>query len=141
VMSLLTARIMETWAHGQDVADAGGVEHVVTPALRHVAHIGVQTRANSFRARGRAVPDGDVRVELGAPDGDEWTWGPPDAANVVRGSAVGFCLVVTQRRHRADTDVETTGPVAAEWMAIAQAFAGPPGAGREAGQFAPTTSG
>src|SRR5262249_55163583 len=75
VMPLLTARIMETWAHGQDVADALGVEHVVTPALRQVAHIGVQTRANSFRARGRPVPEADVRVVLRGPDGDEWTWG------------------------------------------------------------------
>ena len=141
VLSLVTARIMETWAHGQDVADAVGVGHPATAALRHVAHIGVLTRPNSFRARGRAVPDDDVRVELRADDGDAWVWGPPDAPNVVRGSAVDFCLVVTQRRHPADTDVETTGPVATEWMAIAQAFAGPPGAGRVGGQFAPTTSG
>jgi len=141
VLSLLTARVMETWAHGQDVADALGVDHPATAALRHVAHIGALTRPNSFRARGRAVPDDEVRIELRGPDGDEWTWGPSEATNLVRGSAVGFCLVVTQRRHRADTEVEAIGLVATEWMAIAQAFAGPPGPGREAGQFAPSTSG
>ncbi len=141
VTSLLTARIMETWAHGQDVADALGVEHPSTVALRHVAHIGVRALPNSFRARHRAVPDDEVRVELTAPDGARWTWGPADAQDIVRGSAVGFCLVVTQRRHPADTDVVATGPVAVEWMAIAQAFAGPPGAGRRPGQFAPTKGG
>jgi uncharacterized protein (TIGR03084 family) len=140
VTSLLTARIMETWAHGQDVADALGVEHPPTVALRHVAHIGVRALPNSFRARQRAVPDDEVRVELTAPDGGRWTWGPADAHDIVRGSAVGFCLVVTQRRHPADTDVAATGPVAVEWMAIAQAFAGPPGAGRRPGQF-PSTKG
>jgi uncharacterized protein (TIGR03084 family) len=136
VTSLLTARIMETWAHGQDVADALRVDHPPTVALRHVAHIGVRALPNSFRARQRAVPSDEVRVELTAAAGERWTWGPADAVNTVRGSAVGFCLVVTQRRHPSDTDVVAAGPVATEWMTIAQAVAGPPGAGREPGQFA-----
>jgi hypothetical protein len=46
-----------------------------------------------------------------------------------------FCLVVTQRRHPDDTDLAIEGPLAEEWMAIAQAFAGPPGKGRAPGQF------
>jgi uncharacterized protein (TIGR03084 family) len=141
VTSLLTARIMETWAHGQDVADALRVDHPPTVALRQVAHIGVRALPNSFRARRRGVPDDNVRVELAAPGGERWTWGPAGAENTVRGSAVGFCLVVTQRRHPSDTDVVATGPVATEWMTIAQAFAGPPGAGRRAGQFSEVTGG
>jgi uncharacterized protein (TIGR03084 family) len=130
VASMLTARIMETWAHGQDVADALGAPHAVTPALRQVAHLGVRTLPNSFRARGREVPEVEVRVELIGPGGDEWEWGPSDATDRVRGPALDFCLVVTQRRHLADTTLDVQGPVAAEWMEIAQAFAGPPGAGR-----------
>jgi uncharacterized protein (TIGR03084 family) len=117
------------------------VDHPASPALRHVAHIGVRALPNSFRTRRRAVPDDPVGVELTAPDGETWTWGPAGAPNVVRGSAVGFCLVATQRRHPLDTDVVATGPVATEWITIAQAFAGPPGAGRAPGQFAATQAG
>jgi uncharacterized protein (TIGR03084 family) len=135
VASALTARIMETWAHGQDIADALGARRPPTSALRQVAHIGVRTLPNSYLARGATPPETPVRVELTGPAGDGWVWGPPDAADVVRGPALDFCLVVTQRRHLDDTAVEVRGPVAAEWMSIAQAFAGPPGAGRRPGQF------
>src|SRR5574337_494131 len=52
-------------------------------------------------------------------DGDTWTWGDPSSANRVTGSARGFCLVVTRRRHIADTDLVTEGEAAREWMEIA----------------------
>jgi uncharacterized protein (TIGR03084 family) len=135
VGSALTARIMETWAHGQDVFDAVGQRHPVTAALRQVAHIGVRALPNSFVTRGREVPTEPVYVRLEAPASDVWEWGPADAANRVTGTAEDFCLVVTQRRHIADTDLETEGEVAEEWMSIAQAFAGAAGTGREPGQF------
>jgi uncharacterized protein (TIGR03084 family) len=130
IPSSLTARIMETWAHGQDIADALGAAHDATGALRQVAHIGARTFANSFTARGRAVPETAVFVALAAPDGTTWRWGDPEADERVEGDAVDFALVVTQRRHLDDATLQITGPVAEEWMTIAQAFAGPPGAGR-----------
>jgi uncharacterized protein (TIGR03084 family) len=133
--SSLTARIMETWAHGQDIADTLGVTREPTAALRHVAHIGVRALPNSFRTRELPVPEAPVRVELIGPDGAPWAWGDDGAADVVRGPALDFCLVVTQRRHLADTALEIDGPVASQWRSIAQAFAGPPGAGRRPGQF------
>lgn len=135
-LSSVTARLMETWAHGQDVADALGVLREPTDRLRHVAHLGVQTFGFTFRNNGREVPQVPVRVELLAPSGASWTWGPEDAADRVTGSALGFCLVATQRRHVDDTDVTTTGPVAAEWVAIAQTFANTPGPGRAPGAVA-----
>lgn len=128
--SFATARIMETWAHGQDVADAVGAAWPVTDRVRHVADIGVRAMPNSFRTNRRPVPAVPLRVELDAPGGGVWAWGPEDAADVVRGPARDFCLVVTQRRHPADTALEAVGPAAAEWLSIAQAFAGPPGQGR-----------
>ncbi|OJY49107.1 MAG: TIGR03084 family protein [Pseudonocardia sp. 73-21] len=133
--SSLTARIMETWAHGQDVADALGVTRVPSARLRHVAHIGVGARAFSYMANGLEVPTEPVRVELTAPEGTVWTWGPDGAPDRVTGPALDFCLLVTQRRHRDDTALEATGPLAGRWLSIAQAFAGPPGGGRTAGQF------
>ncbi|SFB20456.1 TIGR03084 family protein [Amycolatopsis marina] len=133
--SMATARIMETWAHGQDIADALGVPLRPGDRLWHVARIGVRTRDFAFLANSLAPPGEEFRVELAAPGGGTWTFGPGDAANRVTGSAVDFCLLVTQRRHRDDTDLVADGDSAREWLGIAQAFAGPPGSGRMAGQF------
>jgi uncharacterized protein (TIGR03084 family) len=133
--SSLTARFMETWAHTQDIADALGVTREPTDRLRHVAHIGVGARAFSYAVHGLPPPDAPVHVALTAPSGATWTWGPADAADLVRGPALDFCLLVTQRRHRDDLGLDVEGPAARQWMAIAQAFAGPPGAGRRPGQF------
>ena len=122
--SFATARLMETWSHGRDVADALGAVIPATDRLRHVCHIGVSTRGWSYLVRGLQPPDGPVRVELTAPSGAQWVWGPDDAPDSVSGSAEQFCLVVTQRRSIADVDLSVVGPLAAEWMSIAQAFAG-----------------
>lgn len=134
--SMATARLMETWAHGQDVADALRVQRPVTDRIRHVAHIGVRTRDFAFHSNGLTPPAEPFRVELAAPSGDTWTWGPEDAAQRVTGPALDFCLLVTQRRHRDDLALVAVGADADRWLGIAQAFAGPPGGGREAGQFA-----
>jgi len=128
--SSVTARLMETWAHAQDIYDALGIERAPTSRLRHVAHIGIGARAYSFAVRQLDPPTEPVRVELGAPDGSQWAWGPADAADRVTGPALDFCLLVTQRRHRDDVSLTVTGPAAAAWMAIAQAFAGAAGPGR-----------
>jgi len=130
-VSMATGRIMETWAHGLDVADALGVNRPPTERLRHVAFLGYRAIGHSFAVNGRPEPTGPVRVELAAPDGGTWAYGPEDAADRVIGPALDFCLLVTQRRHPADLALQASGPVASEWMEIAQAFAGPPGAGRQ----------
>ncbi len=122
--SFLTARLMETWAHGQDVVDAVGADRPVTDRLRHIAQLGVITRRWSYTIRGLEVPDADVRVELESPSGETWRWNEDAVENVVRGPAEDFCLVVTQRRHVDDTALETTGGAARDWMEKAQAFAG-----------------
>ena len=133
--SALTARLMETWAHAQDIADALGVSREPTSRLRHVAHIGVGARAYSFAVNGKPVPSAPVRVELippSAPAAMTWTWGADEAPDRVTGPALDFCLLVTQRRNPGDVDLKIEGPAAQEWMTIAQAFAGPAGTGRKA---------
>jgi uncharacterized protein (TIGR03084 family) len=132
--SMATARLMETWAHGGDVASALGQTLQPTSRLQHVAHIGVRTRDFAFVIHDRAVPAEPFRVELTAPDGSTWEWGPRGAAQSVTGPALDFCLLVTQRVHRADTALVAHGPEAEAWLGIAQAFAGPPGSGREQGR-------
>jgi uncharacterized protein (TIGR03084 family) len=124
--SLATARLMETWAHGQDVADALGLRREPTERLRDVADLGVRTRDFAYRVHGLEPPSTPFRVELRGPDGSIWAWGPQDATDRVTGDAVGFCLVVTQRRPLSDVDLEASGADATQWLEIAQAFAGPP---------------
>jgi uncharacterized protein (TIGR03084 family) len=128
--SMATARFMETWAHGRDVYDALGLEAEVTDRIRHVAHLGVRTRNYAFTVHELEPPAEDFHVRLSAPSGDVWTWGADGAEQRVSGSAYDFCLLVTQRVHRADTDLVATGADAERWLSIAQAFAGPPGEGR-----------
>jgi uncharacterized protein (TIGR03084 family) len=137
VLSFISARLMETWAHGQDVSDALGQLRRPSDRLRHVAHLGVRARPFSYLVRGREAPPGRIEVTLTAPSGEPWQWTigeavDGDAAAVVEGPALDFCLVVTQRRNLADTDLIVTGDLAVDWMSIAQAFAGPPGPGRRA---------
>lgn len=136
--SMVTARLMETWAHGQDIRDALGVASSVSPRLRHVARLGALTVDFSFRNAGLEPPGEPIDIALIGPDGDTWTFGDSTGSGTIRGTALDFCLVATRRRHVADTDLEVTGS-AVEWAEVAQSFAGPPGAGRSPGQF-PRTS-
>lgn len=128
--SFVTARLMEYWAHGQDVADAVGVRRAPTARLRHIAHLGVRTRGFALVNRGLEPSTVPVEVVLTAPDGDVWTWGEAGAAERIEGTAEDFCLLVTQRRHRRDLDLVATGAAADAWLDLAQCFAGPPGPGR-----------
>jgi uncharacterized protein (TIGR03084 family) len=129
--SSATARYMETWAHGLDVADALGVQMPLTDRVRHVCELGVRTRGWSFAVRGLDEPEGEVYVELTAPSGARWQWGALDApGGSVIGRAEAFAAVVTQRRALEASGLEVAGPVASAWMEIAQCFAGPPGTGR-----------
>ncbi|MGH3439791.1 MAG: TIGR03084 family metal-binding protein [Sciscionella sp.] len=136
VTSMATARIMETWAHGQDVADALGVIRTPTARLKNVAHLAVRTRDFAYILNGQTPPAEEFRVELTAPAGESWAWGPQDARQRVTGPALDFCLLATRRRHRDDLALRSVGAHAAQWLTIAQAFAGPPGNGRLPGQFA-----
>ncbi len=123
--SFLTARLMETWAHGVDIRDAAGLTTSFSPRLRHVADLGVRTRGWSYANRGLPVPSAPVHVALTTPDGEVWEWGSP-AAQTVSGPALDFCLLVVQRRPRAGLAVVADGPDADRWLDIAQAYAGPP---------------
>jgi uncharacterized protein (TIGR03084 family) len=128
--SMATARLMETWAHGQDIADALGAVREPTARLRHVAYIGVRARNFAHQVHGLTPPAEPFRVELTGPGGELWTYGPEDAEQRVTGPALDFCLLVTQRAHRDDLAVRAEGADAERWLDIAQAFAGPAGTGR-----------
>ena len=133
--SLATTAIMELFGHGQDIADAAGVRREPADRIRHLARFGVRTRDFAYLARGLTPPPDEFRVELTAPSGALWCYGPDGAAEKVTGPAADFCLLVTRRRHRDDLSLTASGPEADRWLDIAQAYAGPPGPGRSPGQF------
>lgn len=124
--SSITARQMETWAHGQEVFDCFGERRIDKDRIKNIAHLGVSTFGWTFINRKEDVPDPAPYVVLTAPSGEIWEWNTPQDDNRVSGSATEFCQIVTQTRNVADTDVQTTGETAQRWMAVAQCFAGDP---------------
>ncbi|NMO02720.1 TIGR03084 family protein [Gordonia sp. TBRC 11910] len=126
-ISMASARLMETWAHGHDIAGTLREEYPAGKSLRHIADLGVRTRAFSYRNRGLAPPEASIAVELTAPNGETWAWGDRrNATSWVRGTAEEFCLAVTQRSHLDELHLDITGEDALDWLQIAQAFAGRP---------------
>ncbi|MFC5827045.1 TIGR03084 family metal-binding protein [Nonomuraea insulae] len=132
---LACAGIMEQFAHGQDIADALGVDLERTDRLRHLVVFAVLTQDFGYQSRGLTPPGVPFRFEITGPSGEVWAYGPEDADNRIAGQANDFCLLVTRRRHRDDVAVTAVGPEADRWLDIAQAYRGPAGAGRRPGQF------
>jgi uncharacterized protein (TIGR03084 family) len=124
VVSFVSARQMEVWAHGQDIYDMLGKRREAKDRIRNICELGVRTFGWSFRNRGLNVPPSPA-VRLTAPSGVVWTW-EGDGHGSVTGSALDFALVVTQRRAPADTVLRSEGESAALWLPIAQCFAGAP---------------
>ena len=126
VRMFTTARLMETWAHGQEIYDLKRVERVPTDRLRHICVIGVRTFEWTFLNRGLEVPGPPPQVRLRAPSGAIWEWNEKSQSGRIEGDALDFCQVVTQVRNVADTALDVKGDVATRWMSIAQCFAGGP---------------
>lgn len=124
--SSITARLMETWAHGQAIYDLLGRRRVNEDRIRNIAHLGVNTFGWTFANRSEAVPEPMPYVRLTGPSGATWEWGEASDVERVEGPAEEFCQVVCQTRNIADTGLRATGPIATQWMSIAQCFAGPP---------------
>ncbi len=130
--SSITARQMETWAHGFEVFDCLGLERSESDRIRNIVVLGVNTFGWSHQVQGLKVPDAMPHLALTAPSGDVWEYGDP-AAGEITGPAVDFAAVVTQTRALADTALQVSGPIAQNWMSHAQCFAGPPETPPEAG--------
>ena len=124
---MATARLMETWAHGLDVADALGVERgrgtVALDSASGRAQPATSPSPSRTAGTRRAVPRRAARpgrLGLGVGSGG-------------RGAAdhrFGGGLLLSgrhQRRPLSALDIEAVGDDAKRWLAIAQAFAGPPG--------------
>ncbi|MCF2528022.1 TIGR03084 family metal-binding protein [Yinghuangia soli] len=132
--AMASGRLMETWAHGGDVADALGVRREPTGRIRHIVRLGVLARDHAFGTHGLPAPAVPFRIELSAPDGSVWAYGPEDAPQTVTGPAADFARLATRRLHRDDTALKAVGADAHRWLDIAQAFVGDPGDGRARGR-------
>ncbi|WP_029137025.1 TIGR03084 family metal-binding protein [Nakamurella lactea] len=139
-MSMATARLMETWAHGLDIRDTLGLPPTNTRRLRNVAHIAYRARDFNYQLRRLTPPAEQFHLVLTGPDGDTWEWGDAASEQQISGPALDFCLLATQRRHRADLRVSAVGADARKWLTIIQAFAGVPGPGRPAGELSGPTA-
>lgn len=122
--SAITARLMETWAHGQAIYDQFNQLRPVNSGLKDIAFLGMNTFKWSFQVNGLTPPDSMPFVELYGPSNEYWQWGEERQEEKITGSAESFCQVVTQTRHIQDTSLIVTGPIAEQWMSIAQCFAG-----------------
>ncbi|MEE2773415.1 MAG: TIGR03084 family metal-binding protein [Pseudomonadota bacterium] len=124
--SSVTARQMETWAHGQEIFDILGETRVEHDRIRNIVHLGVSTFGWTFDNRQMSIPNHPPYVKLQSPSGSNWEWNEPSLISRVEGLAVDFASVVAQTRNVKDTSLKVTGDVAKKWMSIAQCFAGPP---------------
>ncbi|MEM8767357.1 MAG: TIGR03084 family metal-binding protein [Pseudomonadota bacterium] len=124
--SSITARLMETWAHGQEVYDELGVVRENADRIQNIVVLGNNTYGWTYAVRGKTAPEPRPHLRLTAPSGAVWTYNEPSETELIEGPAEDFCQVVTQVRNIADTTLEVTGANASDWMAKAQCFAGPP---------------
>ena len=125
VRSSVTARLMETWAHGQEIYDALGVVRKNADRIRNIVVLGVNTYGWTFMVRGEQPLEPAPYLKLTAPSGELWTYNSPSEIEVIEGLAEEFCQTVTQVRNIADTSLVVSGPNAQNWMSKAQCFAGP----------------
>lgn len=124
--SSITARLMETWAHGQEVYDHLGVERRNDDRIQNIVVLGVNTFGWTYKTRKETPPGPMPYLELTAPSGATWSYGDDNPSERITGPADAFCQVVTQTRNVADTSLTVVGSTATDWMSKAQCFAGPP---------------
>ena len=122
--SCISARLMETWAHGQEIYDQLGVVRKNQDRIRNIVILGINTYGWTYAVREETAPEPKPYVNLIAPSGEEWTFNDPSADDLIEGAAEDFCQVVTQVRNIADTSLRVIGPNATDWMSKAQCFAG-----------------
>ena len=112
--SSMTARQMETWAHGHEVFDRLGAVREEADRIRNIVVLGVNTYGFAFQLRGETPPGPMPQVVLTAPSGAEWVYGEDGNGRVV-GSDEAFAEVVPQTRAFAGEDLRAEGAAAARY--------------------------
>jgi uncharacterized protein (TIGR03084 family) len=124
-MSLCSARLMETWAHGLDCFAALGIAPLDTDRLRHICYLTYRAIPHAFRAANIALPGDvkDLRVEVVSPSGKVWRYGSTTASQRIAGSATEFARVGVRRMTRAGAStLEVDGPFAEMALTVLKAY-------------------
>ena len=124
VLSSISARHMETWAHAQAIYDALGVDRINEDRIKNIVIIGNNTFRYCFTINQKSLPSETPYLKLTSPSGNIWEFNNQENENSIEGMAEEFCQVVTQVRNIDDVSLNVKGDIAKEWMSIAQCFAG-----------------
>ncbi|MCG2801981.1 MAG: TIGR03084 family metal-binding protein [Cellulomonas sp.] len=122
--SLVSARLMELWAHSVDLYDALGIEPVVKDRIASTLFLSWQARPNAYRINGLELDDTPLYLDLVLPSGASWSKGDPDAADRITGTARDWALVAVRRRRWQDTGLDVVGAHARQYAEVVQTFAG-----------------
>lgn len=122
VRTSISARQMETWAHGQAIFDMFGKDRPESDRLFNIVMLGINAFGWSHKVQGLNMPEKMPSVGLVSPSGETWEFG--EGEDAIEGYAAEFCQVVTQTRNIADTALLVRGESARTWMQNAQCFAG-----------------
>ena len=106
--TLATTRLAEHWAHTLDITGPLSIPYPDTARLWHIARLAHRSLPYAFAVAGEEP--GPVRVELTAPDGTTWQYGPADAPSTITGPAGEFCRVGARRLAPEESGLTTTGP-------------------------------
>jgi uncharacterized protein (TIGR03084 family) len=136
--SLVSARLMELWAHSVDLYDALGREPVVKDRIASTLFLSWQARPNAYRINGLELPDTPVYLDVTLPSGAHWTKGDPAAVDRITGSARDWALVAVRRRRWQDVDLVVVGDEARRYAGVVQTFAGEPATASIVGPVART---
>jgi uncharacterized protein (TIGR03084 family) len=121
--SFVTARLMETWAHGLDVHAALGREPHDTDRLSHIAWLATRSLPYAYGVAGREPSAEPLRVELTLPSGASWSTGPAGATSRIVGPASEYCRVFVHRMTRRDArNLRAEGQAAIDALVVARAF-------------------
>lgn len=122
--SLVSARLMELWAHSVDIYAALALEPVVKERITSTLFLSWQARPNAYRINNLEMPDTPIYLELVLPSGKVWTQGDPKAENLIKGRALDWAMVAIRRKNWIDTDLEIIGDAARQFAMIVQTYAG-----------------
>ena len=102
VISSISARHMETWAHAQAIYDSLGKVRENKDRILNIVIIGNNTFGWTYKVNNKKVPSNIPYLKLISPSGKVWEFNDSKNSEKIEGLAEEFCQVVTQVRNIED---------------------------------------